>query len=266
MAIITVSGGTYSGGKELAERLSEKLGYRFVTQEKLLPHEAAQLGIPEDEPETALSEKFALLGGSGLRRVFYIAYMQVAMCEDSRVDGVVYHGQVAHLLLRGIPHHIGIRVVADMEHRIQAAMKYKWFTRERAMEFIKSRDAERDKWAKVIYNANRNDPSQHDIVFNAGRLEVKDACDIIARTVNTEIRTTQESLKSIDDLILAAELRARIALERDIAYDQVEVDVHDGIVILRGTVNSSNDADRIRILIRQHTGVQDIESHMGVRW
>ncbi len=266
MAIITVSGGTYSGGKELAQRLGDKLGYRFVAQEKLLPHEAAQLGVPEDEPETALTEKFALLGGSDLRRLFYVAYMQVAMCEDARTDGVVYHGQVAHLLLRGVPHHLGIRVIADMEHRIQLAMKYKWFTREKATHFIKSRDAERDKWTRVIYNTNRNDPSQHDIVFNAGRLEISDACEIIVRAVNAEIKTTPESQKTIDDLVLAAELRTRIALERNVAYDHVEVEVHNGVVVLRGTVDSSNDADHIRMLIRRHTGVQDIESHMGVRW
>ena len=34
MAIITVSRGTYSGGKNLAESLSQKLGYRSLSREE----------------------------------------------------------------------------------------------------------------------------------------------------------------------------------------------------------------------------------------
>lgn len=266
MAIITVSGGIYSGGKELAAALSEKLSYRLVSQEQLLPYEAGQMGVPGDEPETALAEKFDLIKGPRLQRIFYTAYMQVAICEDAKKDGVVYHSQAAHLLLRGIPHHLGIRMMADMEHRIASAMKYRMFNYEKASDFIRAKDEERNKWARAIYHVKRNDPSLYDIVFKSPAVSTGDACDMVVRTIQRDIRTTPESTKAIDDLILAAEIRTRIALDRNVVYDDLEVEVHDGKVTLRGTLPSSEEADRIRTLILKQPGVREIESRTSVRW
>jgi len=266
MAIITVSGGIYSGGNELAKDLSHKLGYRLVTQEHLLPPEASQLGAPEDEPEKMLSTQLALLEGPPLQRILYTAYMQVAICEDARTDNVVYHSQAAHLLLKDIPHHLGIRVLADMEDRIKAAMKYRFLNYERASELIRSIDTQRDKWVRALYNVDWKDPSTYDIVISATTVNIKDACEMVARTVETEIHTPDEAQQTLDDLVLAAELKVKLALEKSIDSNQIEISVHNGIVAISGTVQWAHDADRIREAVRQHPGVRDVESHTAVRF
>ena len=53
MAIITISRGSYSGGKAVAERLSEKLGYPCISKEIILDA-AEEFGVPEEQLVAAL--------------------------------------------------------------------------------------------------------------------------------------------------------------------------------------------------------------------
>ncbi|MCI5143092.1 MAG: hypothetical protein D3909_15460, partial [Candidatus Electrothrix sp. ATG1] len=47
MAIITISRGTYAGGKEVASRLAEHLDYPILSREKVLHEIDRDYGIPE---------------------------------------------------------------------------------------------------------------------------------------------------------------------------------------------------------------------------
>ena len=266
MAIITISRGTYSGGKELAERISKDLGYRLLSREQLLMDTAQEYGVSEEKLETALMFKPSFLEGLSLRRIHYICYMQAAMAKEVQGDNVVYHGQAGHLLLHGIPHHLRFKVVADMEYRTKAAIERSSFTREKAIKYIHDLDEERDKWVKAVYGVDRNDPATYDIVINIERISVGAACKIAEQLAMTEFKTTPESQKAMDDLVASSEIRAKIAASRTIRDDHIEVEVDNGVVTLLGTVRSLADADKVREFVRQLPGVKDIVSKMGTRW
>ena len=72
MAIITISRGTYSGGKELAEHMSKDLGYRLLSREDLLTDAAKEFGVSESKLETALMFKPGFLDSLNLRKIHYI--------------------------------------------------------------------------------------------------------------------------------------------------------------------------------------------------
>lgn len=269
MAIITISRGTYSGGKELAKGLADRLGYRLLSREQLLTDATKEYGVSEDKLETALMLKPGFLEGLSLKRIHYIAYVTAALCKEVQADNVVYHGQAGHLLLKHVPHHLRLKVVADMEYRIKAAMARSNFTHERAIEYIKHMDGERDKWVKALYNVDRTDPSTYDMVINLENIHIDKACDIVAHAVGLGFQTTPESQKRVDDLVVSSEIRARIAVDaaaQHIADEHIDVDASDGIVTLTGTVRSIADADKIREIARQQAGVKDIVSRMGTRW
>ncbi len=266
MAIITISRGTYSGGKELAESISKELGYRLLSREQLLTDTAREFGVSEDKLETALTFKPSFLENLNLRKIHYICYVQAAMAKEVQNDNVVYHGQAGHLLLHGVPHHLRLKVVADMEYRIKEAMERSNFSRDKAIKSVHIMDEERDKWVKTMYGVDRNDPSTYDVVINLEKISISAAGDIAKQLATTEFKTTSESQKVVDNLVLASEIRAKIGMDRHIHDDNVEVEVEDGVVTLCGTVRSSVDADMIRELVRQLPSVKDIVSKMGTRW
>lgn len=266
MAIITISRGTYSGGKDLAERISKDLGYRLLSREELLTDTAKEFGVSEQKLETALMFKPSFLDNFNLRKVHYICYVQAAMAKEVQNDNVVYHGQAGHLLLHGVPHHLRLKVVADMEYRINAAIQRGNFTRDKAIKYIHNKDDERDKWVRAVYGVDRNDPSTYDLIVNIERISIDAATKVVDQLATTEFKTTPESNRIMDNMVAATEIRARIAASREIPDDHIDVEMEDGVVTLCGTVRSLADADKLREFVSHLPGVKDIVSKMGTRW
>jgi len=75
MAIITVSRGTFSGGKILAKCVAEKLGYRCISREVLVDA-AREFGAPLEKLSKALDEPPGFLHHLTAERVHYLAYIR----------------------------------------------------------------------------------------------------------------------------------------------------------------------------------------------
>lgn len=259
MAIITVSRGTYGGIKDLVEHLSQTLGYRLLSREELLSESAAQFGASERQLESALKYRPSFLEGRGMKKLHYIYCVQATLAKAVQGDNVVYHGQAGNVLLKGVPHHLRVRAVANMEYRIEAVMEQCQFTREKAAEYIRELDQERDNWVKWVYGVEADDPHGYDVVVNLERLSVESAATIIADTARRDFKTTPESQTALDDLVIASEARARIGLDSGIADDRLEIEAHDGTVTITTHVRSLPYEDRILELVGQLPGVKDIQ-------
>ncbi len=265
MSIVTVSRGTFSGGRNLAECVAEKLGYRCVARE-VLTKAARQYGVDEEKIYKSLIEKPGFLERRTLERIHYTAYIQAALCSEVQGDNVVYHGHAGHLLLKGIPHVLRVRVIANMEQRIKAAMERQGLGREEAIEHIEHVDAGRAKWVKYLYGVDWSNPSLYDLVINLDHVSIASACDIVYASVALgEFETTPESQRMMDDLVISTEARARIARDGSIGDAEVELEAHAGVVSIAGTAGSMEEADKIKQIVRSTPGVTGVASKIRVR-
>ena len=265
MAIITISRGTYSGGRELAKYLAGELGYRLLSHEELFTIAANEFSVSEEKLENALMHKPGLLERLGLKRIHYLASITAAMTEAVQSDNVVYYGYAGHLLLHGVPHHLRVKMLADMEYRIKLTMERENISRKAAIQHIHKIDAEREKWCSSVYGFDRNDLSLYDLAINLERIGIPDAAKTIIELVRVGFQTTPQARKIVDDMVLANEIRAKIALAPDISDDHIEVVACDGVVTLKGRVPSVNEANECRALARQFPGVKKINSKMRIR-
>jgi len=264
MAIITVSRGTFSGGQSLAECIAEKLGYRCISREVLV-EAAREYGAPLEKLSKALAEAPGFLERFTTERVQYLAYIRAAICKEVKDDRVVYHGHAGHLLLKGLPHVLRVRVIADMEFRIKAAMERQNLSRGKAIEFIKDIDEKRVKWTRFLYHADWYDPSLYDIVINLEFISIDDACEIVCRIASLDkFKITPESQKVMDDMVLSTEVSATLAGSKGIADAGIEIEADGGVITIGGTVGSLEDADKIREIVRKMPGVKEINSNMRV--
>lgn len=264
MAIITISRGTGSGGQRLAECIAEKLGYRFISPEVLVDAARAH-NVPYEELKKALDEAPGIFDRKSLNAVHYLAYIREAVVNAVKDEQAVYYGLAGQFLLRDVPHVLRVSVIASMEFRIQAAMDRFQCDRDKAIDIIKHIDKKRDKWVKHFYNIDRRDPSLYDLVINLDRISLSGACDAICDIAShKEFQSTPESKKSLADLLLSTGIRSRIAVEGHIKDDNIEVEVDDGVVTLKGTAHSTVDADKIRELVQKIPGVKSIKSDMRV--
>ena len=180
MAIVTISRGTMSGGRIVAECLAAMLGYPCVASEIL--HEAAlELGLPPD----VVREKFETTPGLWSRinndRQIYLLAVRTALADRCLEGGLVYHGIGGQFLLAGLPGVLRVRLIAPLEKRIGYLTKaHHRMTRAAASSFIENVDRERQRWVKVQFDADVNDPFLYDITINQRWLTVDTACVGIA--------------------------------------------------------------------------------------
>lgn len=265
MAIITISRGTFSGGQQLAKCIAENLGYRCIDRE-VLAGATRQYGVQEEKLYEALVKKPGVLERLYSDRVRYLAYIRAALAEEAQGDNIVYHGHAGHFLLNGLDNLIRVRVIANMEFRIEAAMERHQMNREEAVEFINRIDKERSIWTRFLYHVDWKDPSLYDLILNLDQLDIDSACNIVCHMAGMErFQTTPEAQKSMDNLVLSSTVKAILATHKEISDGNITIEADGSEITIFGTVGSMVDADRVRIIARTVPGVEEINSRMHVQ-
>ena len=242
MSIITISRGTYSKGKLIAEMMADRLGYRCISREVLL--EASQeFNIAEVKLVRALHDAPSVLDRFTYGREKYIAFIRGALLENVRGGNVIYHGLAGHFLLKGIPHVFKVRTVANLEDRVKDEMKREGISEKEARYILKKDDEERRKWGLSLYGIDTADATLYDIVLHIDRLTVDDAVDILIDAARRPcFQPSAESERILEDLVLAA--RAEAALIS--TMPTVKVSCKDGRLYVAISAPLSREARIIR--------------------
>ncbi len=267
MAIITISRGSYSKGKEVAEKVAQKLGYKCYAREVVL-EASKEFNIPEIKLVQAIHDAPSILERFSYGKEKFIAYFQAALLRCLKRDNVVYHGLAGHFYLRGVSHVLKVRIIADMKDRIQEVMDREKISYESALGLIKKDDLARIKWSQHLYGMDTSDPILYDLVIRVRKMTVDDAADVICHTAGLEtFKTTFESQKAIEDLVLASEVKTTLLeLKPDI-----QVFARDGVVTLGASAQIMKDPDLVREMERitaSIPGVKEVNiksSHL-VEW
>ena len=267
MAIITISRGSYSKGKEVAEKVAMKLGYQCFAREVLL-EASKEFNIHQMKLVRAIHDAPSIFERFSYGKDKFIAYFQSALLKCVQRDNVVYHGLAGHFFLKEIGHVLKVRIISNMEDRAKLEMEREHISREDALAVLKRDDSERRKWSQHLYGIDTADPILYDLVIHVGKITVDDAADLICHTVGVPtFKTTFESQKAMDDLVLASEVKTTLI---EIKPD-IEVFVRDGEVSLGASaliMKDPNMVQEMERIVRRIPGVKDVSvksSHL-VDW
>lgn len=236
MPIITISRGSMSGGQALAECLAGALGSPCVGRE-IVVEAAARLGVPEK----VLSEK--LERGPGvwdrltLARRTYVVAVQEALAEHVVTGDLVYHGRAGHLLLRGVPAVLRVRLIAPMEMRIRAVIEREGVSPPEAERVIQHRDESRRRWTQAMYGVELGDPKLYDLVVNLETMSIPSACAVVMTAAQRpEYAITDEVRGKLQDFLLACRVKVALATRPASRGLDLEVISAKGVVSIRGEV------------------------------
>ena len=231
MPIVTISRGSYSRGKEVAEKLSRKLGYDCVSRDILL-EASAEFNIPEIKLVRALHDAPTVLERFTYGKERYLAYLRSSLLQHVLKDNVVYHGLAGHYFLQDIPHVLKVRIIADIENRVKEEMKRENISAAEARHVLKKDDEERRKWGLQIYGIDTWDSNLYDMVLHISRLTVEDAVDILFETMQKPaFQTTPTSQKILCDLALSANVLAKLIA----IAPKINVRSENGVVFITNT-------------------------------
>jgi cytidylate kinase len=231
MSIITISRGSYSRGKEVAEKLAQALNYQCLSRDILL-EASERYNMPEIKLVRAIHDAPSILERFTYSKEPYVAYIRAALLRQAQKDNLVYHGLAGHFLLKGIPHVLKVRIIADLEDRVKEEVKRENISAEEARQILFKDDEERRKWSKNLYGIDTWDPSIYDLVININYITVDGAVNIIKCTLKEpRFQTTPEGQKLVDEMSLAARIEA--ALIEDIRSIRVEAKENEVFIYLR---------------------------------
>ena len=80
MPIITISRGSYSKGKEVAEKVARKLGYKCLARDAII-ETSKEFNIPEIKLVRAIHDAPSILERFHCSKEKYLAYLHVTMLE-----------------------------------------------------------------------------------------------------------------------------------------------------------------------------------------
>lgn len=259
MPIITISRGTFSGGKILAECLAEQLGFRLVDRDVIVER-AAAYGASQDELREALEKAPSWLERLRHKRYMYLALVQAALTEEVRTGRAIYHGLAGHLLLPPGRMILRTRIIAPMEFRIAMAQERLKLSREEAISYIQRVDQERRKWTHYLYGVDWGDPALYDLVINLQHTTIAEACQLVAYMVRIRCPAfTPADQQLMDDAALASRVKARLAIHPPTSHLEFEVQATQGTVRIRGRVSRVEEIDEIQEIARSTPGVNEVD-------
>lgn len=252
-----------SGGMALADCLAKHLGYPSLSRE-LLVKAAEKLGVPEDTLRGKIERSARLWERLTSDRRIYLLALQSALADACVGGNLVYHGHAGHLLLKGVPNVLRVRLIAPMSMRIREVMKRNDLDYQGAKEYILMTDEERVRWTKFVYGLDWRDPRNYDLVINLQNMTIDTACAMIRAVVQLpEYATTEQIEKEIRDYSLACRVKVALAANtrsRALAFDvrandtEVEVfaEIATGGLLVRKAGPSEED---IRLVAKTVEGV-----------
>ncbi|MBI4704771.1 MAG: cytidylate kinase-like family protein [Deltaproteobacteria bacterium] len=258
MPIVTISRGSFSGGRALAEELARKLGCECLESE-ILGDAARRLGVPVARLKAAMVKSPATLRRFARERDMYLAAITAELCERSLGGDLVYHGHAAHLLMPGVAHVLRVRAIADREFRIVAAMTRMKIDREQAKKFIGGVDADRARWVDFLYGVDWTDPAHYDFVVNLEHVAVPNAAAALCSIAELpEFRPTPSSLQHLRDLLLAAGARVKLGTDPRTAEADVLVRGRRGVLTVQHAPQQAHLAPLIPVVLEAMEGVTSL--------
>jgi cytidylate kinase len=261
MAIITISRGSYSKGREIGEKVAQKLGYECLSREVMI-RASEHFNVPEIKLAQALHDAPSVWERFTYGKERYLAYVESTLLEAAEKDNLVYHGLGGQFILKDIGHVLNVRILADLKDRVRLEMERENISREEALERLEKDDHERRGWSRAIWGVDNGDPRLYDLVIHIGKVTVDDAVELICHAVGREgFKKIPQSQKTLDDRLLAARVKVRLVSE----IPGIRVTADDGAVnvdIEAPLIQEARITEEINAALNSMSGVKKLTVHV----
>jgi cytidylate kinase len=271
MAILTISRQFGCGAEEIGASIARELGYEYLDRQMILDDMKKAGGkweekakyFDENTPDLWERHEWSFRG--------YVALTQCNIYSHALKNNYVIIGRGANFLLKGVKHHLGIRIEAPLQTRIQkVTARYKVNT-ENAEWLIDKADSEMAGAVYLLYGRAWDDPREYDLCFDTSRNTPEEIVRIAkAAIAEREILYSEESQAIIFLRMRAAEVLAGIATDPTFNTFLLSVKPkEDGMpeygLILRAVVSDQKDIKRLEDVAVELAGNLPIECEVRTR-
>ncbi len=257
MSIVTISRSFCTQGNIVAEKVAKKLGYECVSFEILL-EASKQFNVPELTLSKAIHDGPSVYDRLTHGKERYIGFIQAALLNHLKKGNIIYHGLAGHFFVQNVPHVLKVRLMADMETRVEEVMKRENVNEATAQDHIAKEDKERRNWSSYLYKIDTRDPELYDLTINLSHISIDDCVTIICETLKTPYFANSHGARAqLQDMALSATIKAAIIDH----YYSAEVTSQEGNVVIKlpePMTHIDKTKEDIRALTQDIPGIHDI--------
>ncbi len=267
MAIITVARQIGSLGNEIAAEVAQRLHYTLIDQRKL-QMAAESYGMLKSELEEVHEKRPTLVTRYlTMRHRAYLDMIQTIIYNYAREDDVVILGRGATVLLSDVPSALHVNIFAPYNRRVKVVMSREGVTRSLAEQLVKESDQDRAGYMKYLFDRDWMDPLLYDVMINAGVITPERACNLIVDAAHAKelLEAHDRALEILDNHILVRKAEEALLRAKQVNPRHISVAVTTpGVVKLTGIVNSEKEKLAAEAVVREVSGVRDVENELYV--
>jgi peroxiredoxin/cytidylate kinase len=200
--VITISRQVGSGGDEIAQKVSETLGYAYFDK-NLLVSEAKSLGVSEGDiadfseddykvkgivdkillrkktVAISLASKDNVLVRKTLDEEACLSVIQAVINSLASRGKTVIVGRGGQAILKDKVDVLHVRIVAPAAVRVKRIMESRGLSQEDALRLIEDNDKAEAEYLQRFYSIDWKDPAVYDVVLNTWKMDFNTAAKVI---------------------------------------------------------------------------------------
>lgn len=178
MNVVTLSRQLGSQGKEIAEILAQRTGFRVVARE-LINQAARRAGAPEVALAMIDELNLLRLKPAPDEMQAYLNAVKLVMEELANAGSVIVVGRAGQILLADHPQAVHVRVIAPVQLRAERVAQRLQISLASARAQVDASDSFHMNYFKRYYKVPWDGPGLYDLVINTAKLSPNDAADIL---------------------------------------------------------------------------------------
>jgi cytidylate kinase len=227
-------------GKDVARGLGEALGLPVIYHE-VIDHLADRMRVRKSHVIRLLDGSAGLLERLTADKTSLSVFTADEIFSIAARGGAVIRGWGATHLLREVPHVLCVRVCAPFELRKRRMMaRLNSDEESHIADEIRINDEAHTAIMRRHFGVQWTEPEHYDVVLNTKRVAV-DECvsEVLSLARAPQFMETEDSRQTLDDLALAARVRAALRRAPETREAKVQVSSETGRILLSGA--SSTD-------------------------
>jgi len=253
MAILSISSEFGTGALEIGRELRNFFGYEYIGIGRLLRE--AKEAAKQMNLFVAKGRQESIDSWGGNEFMSFMAMLHSVILEHAAKDNVILLTRGSNYLVKGIPHALGIRIVAPLDYRIERFMKKEGVNRETARLLVKQADREIDCALHIAYGKGLDDPEAYEIKFDTGTQKQEEIVEIVKNLLQSkDALKTPEAQKLIQMRALVARIKAKVVVNPGFYSTTLEMEIKGDGILLRGVVSGKAEQKEIEKEAREIAG------------
>jgi len=260
MPVVTITREMGTLGKDVAAGLSDVLGIPVIYNE-IVDHLADRLRVRKSHVIRLLDGKAGLLERLAADKTsLFVHSADEVLGMALQTGGAVIRGWGASHLLRAVPHVACVRVCSPLELRLRRMMERLGSEDEAEIRTeIQQNDEAHAAIVRRHFGVQWTDPEHYDLVLNTERVSVAECIEqVLALLRSPEFAETEQTRRRLEDLAVAARVRAALLRAPETRDKKVQVTSERGRVTLWGARCSTDEKLSFVEIASAVEGVRDV--------